>query len=173
MLDIDSAYLAGLFDGEGSILVRVRTKNNINPCVTCHIEISLTDLAPLEWCKAATGRGSIYTLKRASNPNWSQAYRWVVSNQQINPILESMLPYLKIKKEQAELALKINAFRTEYRRGHTHDIKSQVIMAAKLRSLRTSKRAKPLDPESFTYITPVKPIRDTKGKFFVDKRAEG
>ena len=95
----DAAYLAGLIDGEGSILIaQKREMRN-----TWRLQISNTDFGLLEWCKEITGCGSI--VRRINeNPKWADAGYWACYSWNARKILNQLMPYLKIdsKIQRAE-----------------------------------------------------------------------
>lgn len=100
---MNNNYLAGFFDGEGSISIIYYNKRNINEFYIL-IQISNTNLDILkEFQKRFSGK--IYPLKIKSE-NHTQAYSWKITAIVASLFLKNMLPYLVIKKSQAELALK-------------------------------------------------------------------
>lgn len=97
----EAAYLAGIFDGEGSICVWMNCKRYDNMNVT--VSIGMNDRQAIDLFRAAFG-GSITIIKRA-NPRHRNSLRWSVKCRKAKPVLERLLPYLLIKKQQALLAL--------------------------------------------------------------------
>lgn len=97
MVDTESAYLAGLIDGEGSIIA---VKRNKKGRITWRLQVSSTTPILLDWCVEKTGVGKI--IKRVSrNPlhadsQWWQCYSWNAKK-----ILEQTLPYMVLKKDKA------------------------------------------------------------------------
>lgn len=95
--DTELAYLAGLFDGEGSVLVnKIWNKN----CYTYRMRIciSSTFLDVILWLKEILG-GNISTNKVYGNRK--ESYVWQLGANSAADLLFVMLPYLRIKKEQA------------------------------------------------------------------------
>lgn len=96
------AYLSGLIDGDGAIMACIERhpEKKFRFRVRINIKISQNKDRVLRWCKRIAGFGSI-------RHNRTQ-YEWVSLNQKkIRNFLELLLPYLKVKKSQAELAIKI------------------------------------------------------------------
>lgn len=91
-------YLAGLFDGEGSIY------GGLNPKPCLHIVCTMTTPDPLKLFHEAFG-GSLKSYaptKGQKTPMW----RWgVCSAIEQEAFLTAVLPWLIVKKPQAELAL--------------------------------------------------------------------
>lgn len=99
------AYMGGLIDGEGSIkIIRTVKPNKPNEYNTfdAAIRIGMTDKEPIELFKEEFG-GSLFVEKRQ---NYKDIYRWqCAGNKKVPPIVEKILPYLIVKKPQAELLL--------------------------------------------------------------------
>ena len=100
---IDAAYIAGLIDGEGTVTLTRKHKNeNRQLCVS----ISSTEIELLQFVLSATDVGKI-TNKRASKSHHAHSYAYAVYNRQALSLLEQILPYLKsYKYDRAALILK-------------------------------------------------------------------
>jgi hypothetical protein len=90
-------YIAGFFDGEGCIFIKAIKNKCIPPLKTIGVTITNNNPAVLKFIQKKFGGNII--LKR--NSAW-QLY----SHPKIEYFLRAVIPYLKIKKEQAEVALK-------------------------------------------------------------------
>ena len=99
----DAAYIAGLIDGEGTVTLTRKHKNeNRQLCVS----ISSTEVELLKFVLSATGVGKI-TNKQASKSHHSHSYAYAVYNRQALALLEQTLPYLRsYKRDRAALILK-------------------------------------------------------------------
>lgn len=85
----DTAYLAGLFDGEGHISDE-------------HIELCMTDIEPLVWVATTTGIGKV-TRGHEARPNRRQPWHWRSTRfDEAADLLDQMRPYLKVKWAQAQ-----------------------------------------------------------------------
>ena len=105
------AYLAGFIDGEGYIGIRKgKRKGCVNLVYWCEMRAVNTRIAPLELLRA-TFDGMIY-LRRGRKHNWKDQWHWVAPLSTIQTILTALLPYLIIKKEDAELLLRFYRDRT-------------------------------------------------------------
>lgn len=93
-----SIYFAGFFDGEGYVGLLKRTRGKY---IEHFVQLSIgqKDGAIMDWIKLNIG-GNIYFVKRDGS------YYWTSSNQSAYKILKRIIPYLKYKKPQAELAIK-------------------------------------------------------------------
>jgi len=96
----DLAYIAGLFDGEGTLTL----SDNPWRIIAC---LALTNRSIPYWFKFNFG-GSIYHYK-PSNGNHSESWRWGVSSQKALTFIKSIYPYLILKKPQADVAIKFQA----------------------------------------------------------------
>lgn len=110
--ETDLAYLAGFIDGEGSITIfssqaRGRRRDNLR------FDIYNTDETVLLWIMQVFG-GRVHTIPR-SRRDWKQEHVWTAGPRQAACILTACLPYLKLKKRQAELFIQHQA--TSHRNG--------------------------------------------------------
>jgi len=104
------AYLAGIVDGEGCISLRRHTQKNRRPTWDIRIYVVSTDKVLIDWLKENFG-GLTYFRNSKKNPHWKTKHEWIISKKQLTPVLHAILPYLVIKKEHCELAIK---FRDTY-----------------------------------------------------------
>ena len=99
----DAAYLAGLIDGEGTITLVRKHRNEHRQL---GVFISSTERHLLEFAKAVTGVGKI-TTKKTSKSNHSPGFAYAVYNRQALDLLNSLFPYLRsYKRDRAKLILK-------------------------------------------------------------------
>ena len=99
----DLAYLAGFIDGEGSIGT---TRTGARRQVVGRLTITNTDLAMLKMLQAKYG-GSITRQPRSANPEWKPYCAITWTNRGALRVLEAVLPYLIIKRRQAELCIRL------------------------------------------------------------------
>ena len=99
----DKAWAAGLFDGEGCIMIK-RDYNKLRVTFSLRLILTNNHVGALEKFKTIVGGiGSIRQWSRdgRKNPTWD----WRVASKQAEFVLKLLLPYLVVKHEQAELAL--------------------------------------------------------------------
>lgn len=94
-----AAYLAGIIDGEGSIMLYRREKG-----AAMRVTVANTNRALLDWCATVCGVGNIVMTER-SNPKHKPSGMWHVNSQAAASLLEQTRPYLVIKGEQADVAI--------------------------------------------------------------------
>lgn len=90
----DAAYIAGLIDGEGTITL---TRKHRNENRQLAITISSTEKNLLEFVLHSTGVGKI-TNKRISQPQHKPSYTYAVYNRQALALLQQIQPQLKSYK---------------------------------------------------------------------------
>lgn len=98
------AYLAGVLDGEGCININQmkRLARNGNIYHTLYVTVGTTDnILPQLFHKTFGGSLMTRMVKGYDKPR----YIWQVAARKAKKVLLELLPYLKLKKEQAELAI--------------------------------------------------------------------
>ena len=76
MNEVDAAYIAGLFDGEGSITYKKykeKKKTGVYDCWRIVMEISMTDQSVLIWLTEVLGCG---TLRKKPRKGHKMQWRW-------------------------------------------------------------------------------------------------
>lgn len=111
---IDLAYAAGIIDGEGTIGITELMPNNRarsngtrvrkSPQHRIYVAVTMTDASVPMWLHATFG-GNIQSLA----PRQSQhkpTVRWSMSSKRAAEFCSLVMPYLKVKRLQAELAVR-------------------------------------------------------------------
>lgn len=102
-MSADAAWVAGFFDGEGSISVGFRKpKKNRSGWFALQVSITNTHRGALERVKAEFG-GCLTT--RPPYPGRRQIHQWRITDRAAERFLRGIVEYLVIKRPQAELAL--------------------------------------------------------------------
>lgn len=108
MGELDMSYMAGFIDGEGCIGV-VKThgyskrKDDTRPYYMVNISATNCVMKPLELLKEYFG-GFIYNHHKTSKKD-KHCWRWQLRAHKAVVAIESLYPYLRVKKPQAELCL--------------------------------------------------------------------
>lgn len=102
------AYSAGVIDADGCISIDKRNKRKknrqLNPTYTLTVLVSGIDCRIHNFLKGVWG-GRIYQqLRKEDNKN--TIYRWEIVNSKAKEMLKKILPFLRYKKKQAELAIR-------------------------------------------------------------------
>lgn len=119
LTEVEKAYLAGFFDGEGCVSLRTMfdKKKSKTPSYQVEVVISQNDLATLQELQQLAGIGNVYAGygKRTCSS-------WRITHIQSREFLSVLLPYLRNKKKEAELAIEfINKFNRATRSIHPED----------------------------------------------------
>jgi hypothetical protein len=101
------SYLAGLFDGEGTVCISTSRNRNNTTIFQMNVKVANTKLELMQWL--ITNFGGYYSVSNAKSDakkRYSTQYAWMPKgkNNRIE-VLEGMLPYLVIKKQQALIGL--------------------------------------------------------------------
>ena len=92
----DWAYLAGVIDGEGSILIRDRS---------VRVRVVNTNYELVHWI-AQHFRGAVYTEQR-DHPR-KRSYTWVLAAREpVRELLREVRPWLIVKADRADQALEL------------------------------------------------------------------
>ncbi len=137
------AYCAGLVDGEGCICVAKnmhpikgtignnqfhKIKSNgvvYRPYYSLWLLLSQKDIRPVDYMVGIFG-GSI--LRRPTSQGW-RIFQWTLAANQALKAIKKMLPYFKLKQDQAQIAIRfqqhMNRHRKDYknREGYRHSEK--------------------------------------------------
>lgn len=107
MTEVDRAYIAGLFDGEGSVSFVFKKAKNGKRYGKLYARISNTDRKVLEWIKETLGFGFIVSTKMPK-PNCKPCYDFVVAYEKARKFLAIVQPYLKIKAGSVDNKLELD-----------------------------------------------------------------
>ena len=102
MAENDLAYLAGIIDGEGCIDIPKQSKSTVRVPRTIRIVITNTSPILIDWLVHKFD-GKAYERKKGNYKHRCWSVYWHC--RKAEALLVEVLPYLKIKREQAELAL--------------------------------------------------------------------
>lgn len=118
MTEVELAYMAGIIDGEGCVNIWCRSDRK-----EYRLRLSVTncDLSLMLWIKSTFG-GYLYR-REAQKAGWKTKYEWMVTGKLLDNVLPIILPYLKIKRRQAELAV---CFRKSFEDGKNVSSKTWV-----------------------------------------------
>jgi|SRR5215471_9944811 len=99
---LQQSYIAGLFDGEGSIVLYDRGYGG-RPQLRCSIS---NTFEPIQiWLKNTTGTGTIVRHIHPKETGYRDSLTWQCYGQNAVKFLQMLLPFLIIKKDKAEQAI--------------------------------------------------------------------
>jgi hypothetical protein len=96
---LDAAYLAGIIDGEGSIMIYWRESGAF-----IKLQVTNTSMTLLNWLVTVTGVGNVHLHKRATETH-HETHQWITTAAGAATVLAQIRPYLRVKPEQADLAM--------------------------------------------------------------------
>lgn len=107
MTELEVAYLAGIIDGEGTLTLAHRRRNeergweNIEP----HLSISNTDPNLMQYLSQLLG-APFYAAREKRNHKWKQSLIISISAfVELEALLSRVIPYLVVKRRRAEIML--------------------------------------------------------------------
>jgi hypothetical protein len=105
-------WAAGFFDGEGSINIVKQANKGGNTNYALVVDVSQVDPRPLEILQKHW-RGSLRTRPQP-NPKWKTPTIWTVRSIQAEQFLRDIRPYLIVKGEEADVALRFREIKSQY-----------------------------------------------------------
>jgi len=105
----DLAYLAGIIDGEGTIGIYRKGGTTKRPHYEGTVIVVQRDPTIPQWIQQRFGGSLIHRVFRIRGGKRDRYtyWRWYLIGKKIGPFLERCLPYLIIKREQAECAIEL------------------------------------------------------------------
>ena len=115
----DLAYIAGIVDGEGYIGITADGKKFKHGRQNLRLRVTVTNTNEwlCQYLRFAMG-GGVIILKQTS-PKQRTCWQWQISYWRAADFLRLILPYLHLKKPQAELAIKFQDAKGRSTRGLT------------------------------------------------------
>lgn len=100
MEEHEIAYVAGLYEGEGTLTIQARAHRGADYWPTIRLSISMVDVEPLQRAQLYTGVGKISgPYERRTEINAQPQYTWnVVQYAELLDLLKSMSPYLSPRR---------------------------------------------------------------------------
>ena len=109
MTPTESAYVAGIIDGEGSIefkkILRIRRDRKGSPSyntLIVRMEVPQVDGRLIDYLMETTKEGTRDMKHYPNNENWHDQHRWRVGYHGVYRVLKQVYPYLIVKKEKAK-----------------------------------------------------------------------
>ena len=134
--DVELAYLAGYFDGEGCVGVYMRrSRTHPGSGFTVRVIVGACDPAPLLRFQAAFGGTVNAAMPHPTSLGKLMQHRWQCSGSRAITALRSMLPHLTTKRAQAEAALQIKLYWRGYK-PTAEENTERALIAARIRTLK-------------------------------------
>lgn len=105
----DKAYIAGIIDGEGSIMLLRFHKNQFPaPCVS----VASVSIELLQWLQSTIGYGVIKSKKNYSPDKHQNSFTYIVKYNEAINLLEIAEPYLVIYQKKLRAKMIINQYKS-------------------------------------------------------------
>ncbi|NFL96896.1 hypothetical protein FDB73_11115 [Clostridium botulinum] len=109
MTNEQKAYIAGIIDGEGSIMLfRFHNNQFTSPCIS----ISSTTIELLKWIKSVTKMGTIKRKKNYNTEKHTDSFTYTIKYNDAINLLIQIEPYLVIKNKKARASLIIKKYKS-------------------------------------------------------------
>lgn len=128
----DLAWCAGFIDGEGC--VNISQSKTGYYCI--QLVVSCTVMEPLEKLESILG-GSSVVMNKVQKGNRKASYQWKVTGRAAGEVLESILPWLTVKRAATLVALEAI---THMGRGNVLPVNSEGLASCKRRLHVLNKR---------------------------------
>jgi len=106
LTDVELAYIAGFFDGEGSLTIHENGKpspRGISPNHTLQVSICNTDPLIIMWLHSFFGGALSY--RKPKKASWRNIAQWTLRAASTLPFLETIQPFVRMKSEQVEIGI--------------------------------------------------------------------
>lgn len=110
--EAELGYIAGLIDGEGCIGIHKHSDNRGKSRLH-YLYLIVSNNDP-KCCKFLRGKFGGWITKRQQKSTWNPNYKWGVRSRRAREILELVLPYLRLKQEQAVLGIEFDDAKQRY-----------------------------------------------------------
>lgn len=138
----DVAWAAGIIDGEGSIFVmkqkrkdRVRDVNYI-----LRVSVQSADKIMAPELKRMFPDGAEFSVQRETRNGWSDTLKWQLNGKKAARFLKELLPYLRVKKEQALVAIEFQASKKHWKQAVEADYLKQAKLCERLREMKVEEK---------------------------------
>src|SRR5438128_610319 len=141
------AYLAGIFDGEGCVGLWNQRPKGKAASVTLQLRINMITPFAVQLLYETFG-GALFANKPRAGKR-RQTFTWVVYSRKAEACLRALLPYLREKLEQTEIALAFVELRSRRSVGNGRGLTAEEVVErnAVVQKLKDLKRAE-YDPNT-------------------------
>jgi len=118
----DLAWLAGIIDGEGSIFIMKQSRKDRERSFNYILRISVqsADRIMAKECMLIADDGEAMDAP-TKKENHSNTYKWQINGKRAVKVLKEILPYLRVKKDQAISAIEFQETTKKHWRNMTQD----------------------------------------------------
>lgn len=120
LTETEKAYLAGLFDGDGCVTInKIQLSGRPNPAHCLSAQYAQKERSLLVRWQEKTGLGNVYEHSATGGS------QWIMNGQDAETFLTMVLPYLDLKRTEAEIGLKFR--KTQHGRASRHQTPAPII----------------------------------------------
>lgn len=109
------AYMAGFLDADGSISIVSLSQNK-----RYTVKVSITNCNQDVISLFSKEFGGKIRAKSGKKKNWNTCYEWSMTSNKALAIINTLYPFIKIKRGQADLAIELQALRAKMRKEGVH-----------------------------------------------------
>ncbi|KKM14379.1 hypothetical protein LCGC14_1706750 [marine sediment metagenome] len=114
--DCDMSYYAGFFDGEGCIMIKKPSK----ACMNYILEVRITNTyRPILEEYARIFGGTVHGGTRLQ-AQYKEKWQWCISSKKAFEFLKAIVPFLRLKRPEAELAIEFQGLKKATDNQHTN-----------------------------------------------------
>lgn len=117
------AYCAGLFDGEGCVIIRKwldkRFHDRRHVRYELHIEISQVRIEPLETMLAVCGGRLWFQKRRDKHSLYTGRWWWTTDSGSATTVLQALRPFLRLKGTEADVAIAFQRLKLRHGTGRS------------------------------------------------------
>lgn len=139
MQETDKAWAAGIIDGEGSIFITKKTREDRERDTNYVLRVSVQSTDPYMTAelKRLWPEGAEFTVHRDHRKNNSDTMKWQLGGKRAAFFLETIRPYMRVKAHQADLAMEFQSTAKKHWRQMTEqDYKNQEDFYFKLKQAK-------------------------------------
>jgi len=138
--EIFLSYVTGFLDGEGCINIKRKHKKGDFSGYGLRTVICNTNLKVLEYIKSKLGGCLIETNKKQLKTSSKKLYKLTFADSKAKELLEKIFPFLIVKRDQAEWAIKVN-FSPNFRPTSIKEFKNREVIRNKIHLLNLGTRS--------------------------------
>ncbi len=120
LTETEKAYLAGLFDGDGCVVIaKMKLPGRPNPAYCLTVQYAQKESSILDRWQKRLGMGAVYHKRKAGTCEWT------MNGTDAETFLRLILPYLDLKRAEAEIGLRFR--KTQHGRSSCHVVPRPII----------------------------------------------
>lgn len=118
----EAAYIAGILDGEGTIVITFReprkTCREISTNLNIQVVVVMTSKETIDWLGATTGTEANVYFTKSRNSKHRSSWAWRLPIGEARELLPQCLPYMVTKKRNAEILIELIDIRRKSTKTH-------------------------------------------------------